>query len=132
LPGSPSMLVALSVFELVVCCGCSGDGYEARPCQQQPHCCSRPSCVPWLYERPLTHIACGFVLCAAGPSGSSVREIVRLSGADINSWTEATGSHRGRRPARIFLIKVGRLLSAVAGFNVIKRMFSQGVGGVVN
>lgn len=43
----------------------------------------------------------------AGPSGSSVREIVRLSGADINSWTEGNGNHRGsRRPARIFVIKV--------------------------
>lgn len=46
-----------------------------------------------------------------------MREIVRLSGADINSWTEATGSHRGRRPARIFLIKVCWLLLAVAGFD---------------
>lgn len=35
-----------------------------------------------------------------------MREIVRLSGADINSWTEGSGSHRGRRPARIFVIKV--------------------------
>jgi hypothetical protein len=45
---------------------------------------------------------------SSGPSGSTVREIVRMSGADINSWTEATGSHRGgRRQARVFLIKVG-------------------------
>ncbi|WIA13867.1 hypothetical protein OEZ85_002439 [Tetradesmus obliquus] len=50
----------------------------------------------------ITLLAAGFVI---GPSGSSVREVVRLSGAEINSWTEAAGSHRGRRPARIFVIK---------------------------
>jgi hypothetical protein len=52
--------------------------------------------VTYFFTTPLT----------AGPSGASVREVVRLSGAEINSWTEAAGSHRGRRPARIFVIKV--------------------------
>eukprot|EP00775_Hariotina_reticulata_P005621 gene5621-5859_t len=41
----------------------------------------------------------------ACPSGASVREVVRLTGADINSWTEQASNLRGRRPARIFLIK---------------------------
>eukprot|EP00879_Flechtneria_rotunda_P020407 GHRR01021470.1.p1 GENE.GHRR01021470.1~~GHRR01021470.1.p1 ORF type:complete len:477 (+),score=238.12 GHRR01021470.1:373-1803(+) len=52
----------------------------------------------------ITLLAAGFVI---GPSGASVREVVRLSGADINSWTESQSSSRTRRPARVFMIKVG-------------------------
>lgn len=40
-----------------------------------------------------------------GPAGASVREIMRRTGADIKSWTEAHGK-QSRRPARIFLIGV--------------------------
>jgi hypothetical protein len=43
---------------------------------------------------------------APGPAGASVREIMRRTGADIKSWTEAHSSTRTRRPARIFLIGV--------------------------
>jgi hypothetical protein len=42
-----------------------------------------------------------------GPAGASVREIMRRTGADIKSWTEAH-STKSRRPARIFLIGVRR------------------------
>jgi hypothetical protein len=44
----------------------------------------------------------------AGPSGASVREVMRQTGADIKSWTEQ-GSHRSKRPARVFLISVSAL-----------------------
>ena len=41
----------------------------------------------------------------AGPAGSSVREIMRQTGADIKSWTEQS-THRSKRPARVFLVSV--------------------------
>ncbi|GBF97607.1 hypothetical protein Rsub_10743 [Raphidocelis subcapitata] len=49
----------------------------------------------------ITLLAAGFVI---GPAGASVREIMRRTGADIKSWTEATSGAKHRRPARIFLI----------------------------
>jgi hypothetical protein len=57
----------------------------------------------------------------AGPSGASVREVVRLTGADINSWTEPASNLRGRRPARIFLIKAS---GRVCGTKTSARMTS--------
>lgn len=48
------------------------------------------------------------VCVSVGPSGSSVREISKQTGADIKSWTEKAASAPGRlnRPVRSFVIEV--------------------------
>ena len=48
-------------------------------------------------------------MCAnrmAGPSGVSVREISKLTGADIKSWTNPAGGSVSGRPARAFNVEV--------------------------
>lgn len=53
--------------------------------------------------------------CFAGPSGSSVRQLARMTNTDIKSWTEpqvprSAGVGAGTRSVRMFLVQV-RLLS---------------------
>ena len=54
------------------------------------------------------------VYVSAGPSGASVRELGRLTGADIKSWTEkaaaAPGKPRLQRPVRSFVIEVSHII----------------------
>lgn len=64
----------------------------------------------------ITLLAAGFVL---GPSGSSVREIIATTGADIRSWSEAWheqgagsgagsgGAARSGTKIRTFVVEVG-------------------------
>ncbi|KAL6763626.1 hypothetical protein V8C86DRAFT_3085447 [Haematococcus lacustris] len=53
----------------------------------------------------VTLLAAGFII---GPSGASVRDIMRHSGADIRSWTEGHGARgAGRRPCRVFQVEGG-------------------------
>lgn len=49
----------------------------------------------------ITLLAAGFVI---GPSGATVRDIMRVSGSDIRSWTEHPGA-RSRRPCRVFVLE---------------------------
>ena len=65
--------------------------------------CSPPLKTPPNYTPPQKHKT-----TPQGPAGSSVREIMRRTGADIKSWTEASGGAGGKakRPARIFLVGV--------------------------
>lgn len=53
----------------------------------------------------ITILAAGFVI---GPSGVSVREIMRQTNADIKSWTD--DSHRQRRQCRIFVVAVSQCM----------------------
>ncbi|GAX73639.1 hypothetical protein CEUSTIGMA_g1090.t1 [Chlamydomonas eustigma] len=46
----------------------------------------------------ITLLAAGFVI---GPSGSSVRDIMHLTGCDIKSWTD----QKARRPCRVFVLE---------------------------
>lgn len=64
----------------------------------------------------ITLLAAGFVI---GPAGASVREIMRRTGAEIKSWTEATGGDRPKRPARIFLVGVSLGFRSPAGERVL-------------
>lgn len=52
------------------------------------------------------------VSTCAGPSGSSVREISKQTGADIKSWTGKAASAPGKpnRPVRSFVIEVSCFL----------------------
>jgi polyribonucleotide nucleotidyltransferase len=50
----------------------------------------------------ITLLAAGFVI---GPSGKTIREIGKRSGAEIKSWTaQSGGASFSRRPLRVFLI----------------------------
>jgi hypothetical protein len=50
------------------------------------------------------------VTSATGPSGCSVRELARVTGADIKSWSDSFAAAPGcaPRPARTFLLQVSR------------------------
>lgn len=53
---------------------------------------------------------------STGPAGTSVREVSRLTGADIKSWTtrqEAGRSERRTRDTRTFIIEVSPCLSEI-------------------
>lgn len=50
----------------------------------------------------ITLLASGFVI---GPSGCSVRELARVTGADIKSWSDSFSSAGGPRPSRTFLLQ---------------------------
>ena len=47
----------------------------------------------------VTLLAAGFVI---GPSGTSVRDVTKQTGADIRSWTESKSKH----PCRVFMLEV--------------------------
>lgn len=49
----------------------------------------------------ITLLAAGFVI---GPSGASIRDVCRATGADIRSWT-TVGDGRCRRPTRTFRVE---------------------------
>jgi len=79
---------------------------------EQPSQCSS-DCSRGTHARAHTHThahtckrthACTHTHAHAGPSGSSVREIMRQSECDIKSWTEPPNVH-SRRPSRTFVIE---------------------------
>jgi hypothetical protein len=47
----------------------------------------------------------------AGPSGFTVREIIKLTDADIKSWTDAGACDDSQRPTRTFIIEARPLCS---------------------
>ncbi len=51
---------------------------------------------------PLT---CGRRCCVAGPSGYTIREIIKQTGADVKSWTDKMEDDL-TRPTRTFIIEV--------------------------
>jgi hypothetical protein len=73
-----------------------------------------------------TYSFCGHQTHSPGPAGASVREIMRRTGADIKSWTEAHSGNESRRPARIFLIGVCGTGQWRDGVRLQLNMFSQG------
>ncbi len=84
-------------------CGFPGPADERLPLLLLPVCASHP-------QRAAPHRAALLLLpaCArpAGPSGSSVREIMRVTGADIKSWTDTACRSRSRnRPCRVFVLE---------------------------
>lgn len=44
--------------------------------------------------------------CMAGPSGYTIREIIKETGADVKSWTDKVEDDL-TRPTRTFIIEVG-------------------------
>lgn len=54
----------------------------------------------------------------AGPSGVSVREICKLTGADLKSWTEPA-AHPASRPTRTFNIEVSSTCKNVSWFPLL-------------
>ena len=84
-----------------------------------PSCLWCPSNLPKLPEiiacRHASHAAEDNVahLCA-GPSGFTVREIIKLTDADIKSWTDAGCGDDAQRPTRTFIIEARTPLQTLA------------------
>ncbi len=87
---------------------------------------AQPVCVRRLACTPAAHTAClSTAARLTGPAGSSVREIMRVTGCDIKSWTDHVGrgglhGHRSRstRTCRVFLIE-GEDEAVVAAIDII-------------
>ncbi len=60
-----------------------------------------------------------WLVAAAGPSGTSIRDIMRTTGADIKSWTE-NHHPKIKRPCRMFVVEVkGCWIAGTAGYLAI-------------
>jgi len=49
-----------------------------------------------------------FFMCLAGPSGYTIREVIKQTEADVKSWTDKL-EDESMRPTRTFIIEVKRL-----------------------